>query len=317
VTEPTASIVIPTRRRPSELAACLDSLARLDYPRDRLEVVVVDDGGGTPLDDVVDGVRDRLDVVLLTQEQSGPAAARNTGARRARGELLAFIDDDCLADPGWLRRLGERFAREPELGLGGRTVNALPRNPYATASQLVITVGYDLHNADPDDARFFASNNMAFPREAFLAAGGFDETFVTAEDRELCARWRLLGRRLAYVDDAVALHASDLGPASFCRQFFRYGQGAFRFRRHELRRTGRRAPLALWFHVDLLRRAIGDRSLERRPAVVALLLVWHVANMAGFLSAWAADRPGRTIGPAVGRERDEPLGRAGPHRSGP
>jgi GT2 family glycosyltransferase len=290
---PTCSVVVPTHARPRQLAACLDALARLAYPRDRLEVVVVDDGGPVPLEQVVDSVRDRLDVTLTRQRRSGPAAARNVGARLASGELVAFTDDDCIPAPDWLRRLAARYQLDPARAFGGRTVNALPRNAYATTSQLVITVGYERNNADPEDARFFASNNLAFPRAAFLELGGFDETFTTSEDRELCARWRLSGRRLSYVEDAVVLHRSELTMPAFWRQFFHYGRGAFRYRRVQRERTGRRVPIEPSYHRELVRRALVEPSIERRLLVAGLTVLWHVANAAGFAYEWRGSRARR------------------------
>ena len=82
---PFFSVVVPTYRRPGQLAACLGALSRLDYPRDRFEVIVVNDGSPAPPQGEVEGFRDRLDVQLLRQAHAGPAAARNAGVTRARG----------------------------------------------------------------------------------------------------------------------------------------------------------------------------------------------------------------------------------------
>ena len=282
-TEPTCSIVIPTRSRPRQLSLCLEALAALDYPPDLLEVIVVADGEQNGLEGIIGATRDRFPVTLLRQGRSGPAAARNAGAERAQGELIAFTDDDCLPAPGWLQSLARRFVDEPTRAYGGRTVNALRNNPYATASQLVITVGYAHVNRNPEDARFFASNNLAFPREGFLAIGGFDTSFHTSEDRDICARWHHSGRRMSYVSDAVVVHASDLTLAGYCRQFFAYGRGAARFRRRELQRTGRRVPIEPGFYLALARHPFLDPSVRHKLLVALLLLLWHGANTAGFL----------------------------------
>src|SRR5262245_58451428 len=125
------SVVIPTHNRPRELAGCLRALADLHYPRDRYEVVVVDDGSRAPPEAIVASFRPWLDLVLLSRPHAGPGAARNAGVSRARGEYLAFTDDDCLPDPNWLTALGDRLAGSPGALVGGRTVNALPGNRYA------------------------------------------------------------------------------------------------------------------------------------------------------------------------------------------
>lgn len=84
--QPFFSIIIPTYSRPEQLVACLQSLTHLDYPRDRFEVIVVDDGSDMPLEGVVTPLRNWLEVTLLRQMNSGLGVARNTGAARAKGE---------------------------------------------------------------------------------------------------------------------------------------------------------------------------------------------------------------------------------------
>ena len=137
MTDPTPrfSIVIPTYDRPRPLSACLEAMSGLEYPRDRFEVIVVDDGSPEPPEAAAAPFRDRLDLTLLRLPHAGPATARNAGASRARGEYLAFTDDDCAPDPGWLHALAARFAAEPGGLLGGRTINRLPENPYSSASR--------------------------------------------------------------------------------------------------------------------------------------------------------------------------------------
>ncbi len=150
------SIVVPTYGRPRALAACLAALARLTYPRERFEVIVVDDGGDADLAAAVEPARERIDLTLLRCRHGGAAAARNRGAERARGRYLAFTDDDCAPEPKWLTALDARLAGFGGAALvGGRTVNALAANAYVAASQLVVDAGYAHLNADPERARFF------------------------------------------------------------------------------------------------------------------------------------------------------------------
>src|SRR5262249_16613605 len=140
---PTFTIVVPTYDRPTQLAACLGALERLEYPRDRFDVIVVDDGSPTSLRNVVEPFPERLRVELLRQANSGPAAARNAGAARARNEFLAFTDDDCTPAPDWLRQLAGRFVANPDHAIGGRVLNRLTENVYAAASQVLVAYLYD------------------------------------------------------------------------------------------------------------------------------------------------------------------------------
>jgi GT2 family glycosyltransferase len=285
---PLCSVVVPTRQRPEQLMRCLDALARLDYPRDRLEVIVVDDGGGASLESLLAPLRDRLQLKLVPQEHAGPAAARNAGAAHARGSLLAFTDDDCLPDRLWLRELATRHVEHPGRILGGRTVNALTGNRYSTTSELVLAVGYAQNNPDPDAARFFASNNLAVPATEFDAIAGFDPDFRTSEDRDLCDRSLARGATLSYVPQAVVRHAHRLTFRSFCRQHFRNGRGLWLFHRAHVRREGRRVAVEPGYYLRLLRAARELGAGFDSLALPVLVIVCQLANLAGFLWEWTS-----------------------------
>lgn len=280
---PFFSVIIPTYERPAQLASCLGALARLEYPRGRFEVVVVDDGSAVTPSALVEQFRESLDARLYAKQNAGPSSARNFGARHARGEFFAFTDDDCEPDPSWLRALAARFGRTPDRLVGGRTLNALPLNPYAETSQTIIEVVYAHFNADPEDARFFASNNLAMPAGRFREMGGFDEAFNTSEDRELCDRWLARGLLMSYEPEAVVRHSHDLTFGSLWRQHFGYGRGAWRFHHaRDARGQGRFKP-DKDFYLKLLR-APASRAPKTRAAQLTALLLWsQMANTAGFL----------------------------------
>lgn len=235
---PTYSVVVPTFQRADELARCLEALAEQTLERERFEVIVVDDGSAHPPREVVARVASALDVRLLEQPNAGPATARNAGARAARGEYVVFTDDDCRPDRGWLRAIDAAAGRRPGCAIGGRVVNALGDGIFSTASQLLIEFLYDYFNVDESGGRFFITSNLAFPTCSFHAVGGFDVSFplAAAEDRDICDRWREAGLALVYCEDAVVHHAHALGLASFCRQHFNYGRGAFHLHRARAKR---------------------------------------------------------------------------------
>jgi GT2 family glycosyltransferase len=282
------SLIIPTHARPCQLAGCLESLTFLQPPAAGFEVIVVDDGSPQPLDEVVKPYRDRLDLTLVRQSNGGPASARNTGAGAAHGRFLAFTDDDCRPAPDWLTALARRFEQTPRNLLGGRTVNQLTCNPYATASQVMIDVVYAFYNRDPEAPRFFASNNIAVPADLFWQAGGFDGQgfpLVAAEDRDFCDRWLRQGYRMTYAPEAVVLHAHDLALHSYCRQHFTYGRGALRFDRAlRARNSGRQRDDTGFLSrlPQLLREPLRQLSLGQVLMVLPLIAVSQVANAAGF-----------------------------------
>lgn len=279
---PFFSIIIPTYERPAQLASCLKRLAGLDYPRQRFEVIVVDDGSSNPPHEIAEQFRGLLDVRLLAQQNSGPAGARNFGVVYARGEFLAFTDDDCEPEAGWLRALASAIAGTPDSIVGGRTLNALTHNPYSETSQAIIEVVYEHFNANPEDARFFASNNFAVSAERFRELSGFDETFVTSEDREICARWRRCGLGLVYASEAIIYHAHHLTLRTLWRQHFGYGQGALRFHRAQAAAGGGPFKPDMAFYLKLLRSS-ASRARKIRAAQMTILLFWsQMANAVGF-----------------------------------
>jgi glycosyltransferase involved in cell wall biosynthesis len=284
--QPFFSIIVPTYARPRQVAACLQSLVHLDYPRDRFEVVVVDDGSETPPEVVVAPFHDHLNITLLTQLHAGPAAARNTGAVQAKGKFLAFTDDDCAPAHDWLQALAERFATTPDPTIGGQILNALPDNPYSTASQVLIDYLYAHYNADPNQARFFASNNLALPADRFHAIGGFDTTLPLAagEDRKFCDRWLHHGNRMIYAPEVLIYHAHPLTFRTFWRQHFNYGRGAFRFHQARARRGKRRIRLEpLSFYLNLLWYPFSQARSRQALLLTALLVMSQVASTAGFV----------------------------------
>jgi len=289
--EPFLSVVIPTHQRPAQLSCCLEALSHQNYPHDRFSVIVVDDGSSSPPSDVIRETRDRLAVDLIQQPHAGPAAARNTGAQRARGDLLVFTDDDCTPDPGWLRALASAHLETPNAALGGFTVNALAGNVYSEASQLLIDYLYACFNADPTSARFVTSNNFAVPSEAFREIGGFSTDFPLAagEDRELCDRWVAKGQSIRYVPGARVEHHHGLTPRRFLRQHFGYGRGAFQFRRARAQRGASTRVEPLRFYVDLLRYPFSRLHPRRAFMTSGLFFVSQAANAAGyFWERWMA-----------------------------
>jgi GT2 family glycosyltransferase len=275
---PLCTVVIPTRHRPQLLRECLRSIAECDYPRDRLEVLVVDDGES--LDGDFGGP---LEINVLHTPGRGPAAARNAAARTASGTILAFTDDDCRVDRDWLRVLAAPLRDAPRRAAGGHTANALHGNRWSAASQRIIDLVYAYYNADPEHARFLTTNNLAVPTEAFRDVDGFDESFRTAEDRDFCRRWLARGLEIAYVRGAVVHHAHAMTLTAFLRQHFDYGRGAFRFHREaEHARDGQlRTVLGFYGSMPRLLRENGRTG-------AADIALWQAANAAGFV--WEAAR---------------------------
>ena len=214
-----ASVVVPTYDRPQSLARCLAALARQTLP---VEVIVVHDGD--KLADQVDAVC-RSGVGLLVRiAQGGPAAARNAGAARSDREFVLFADDDCEPAPDWAERLVSALGARGDV-VAGAVVNASPRDPYATATQVI----HD-HLMEDSDEPFATTNNVGCSRQV-IGAIPFDETYpVGGEDRDWCHRVLAAGFTLEREPAALVLHRHQLTLGSFVRKHVGYGIGSQQFR---------------------------------------------------------------------------------------
>jgi glycosyltransferase involved in cell wall biosynthesis len=287
---PDFSIIIPSYNRPTQLAACLEAVILLDYPRNRYEVIVVDDGSEPPLIPLLESYLDRLPVRLLVQQNSGPAAARNNGAATARGRFLIFTDDDCRPAPDWLAALARHYRQYPvpRHAVTGKTNNGLHANIYSTASQRLIDYLYAYYNADADRARFLTSNNLAMPVECFHEAGGFNTAFHRAagEDRDFTERLLERGGQLRYDPEVILQHNHPLAFISFLNQHFNYGRAAFCF--HRLRAVRKKARITFEpfsFYINLVRYPYTHPGSQAGSMTLAVLLaVTQLVNAAGF--AW-------------------------------
>ncbi len=284
------SVIIPTLDRPEQLAVCLEALAR-EFPCDA-ETIVVSDGKGDlcpVLARFVEPLRLRL-VEATYARPVGPAAARNRGLEVACGEIVAFTDDDCRPAPGWVGKIAAGVVVSPPRAVGGTTCNGLPDNAYADAAQLVLDLLSRHDRALVSRERLLPSNNFAFPAEPLRRLGGFDESYRTAEDRELCRRWAAAGFELRRVPLALVLHDTRLGLTSFVRKFVAYGQGAARFHGSAARGSLRES---IGFHLRLpalLLPELRARTPVRAAAIVALIVLWEWANVAGFVLQLARRR---------------------------
>jgi len=198
--QPDVSVVVATRNRPDSVLRLLDALERQTLDRRRFEVVIVDDGSR---DGTAAVLRDpRVDRTLRQEPSRGPASARNLGWRAAAAPLVAFTDDDCRPEPGWLEAGLRAHAAAPDAVVQGRTqpdpgeehLLTRPRARSIRVEQL---------------GPFFETCNIFYPRPLLEHLDGFDETIPTAgsEDTDLALRSFEQGARAVFAPDALVSHA--------------------------------------------------------------------------------------------------------------
>lgn len=196
------SVVVPTYRRPAMLERCLAALAEQDIDPHLYEIIVCDDGPDDATRDTVErlkhmhsrrGLAIRYLPVTGTQ---GPAGARNRGWQAGAGTIIAFTDDDTIADPSWLRHGLD--VMEPDTAAATGTIEVpLPRHP----------TDYERDAAGLAHAEF-ATANCFVRRTVLKAVGGFDERFEAAwrEDSDLQFAIIETGGRIVRVPAAIVAH---------------------------------------------------------------------------------------------------------------
>ena len=191
------SVVVMTFNRPDPLRRCLESLAVQTLPAEAFEVIVVD-VSDRPVADVVAEFAGRVNVIHHVGPNLGVAGNRNTGVACSRAPVVAFLDDDCVADPHWLELITSEVEAQPRCLAGGLVVDPDPANAVAVTGQVITEGVHAFFNRPGEEPRFLPGLNFAVDRTRYLAVGGCDSRFgrLAAEDRDFVDRWRLAGGTL-------------------------------------------------------------------------------------------------------------------------
>src|SRR5262245_58202068 len=295
-----ASVVVCTYHGGRTLDQCRRSLRGLESPD--FEVIVVDDGS---TDDTRAILARFPEVKEIHQANSGLSAARNVGLHAATGEVVAYTDSDCFADPDWLTHLVDQLERTGAAAVGGP--NLTPEDGWLAAC-VAASPGQPTHVLESDQvAEHVPGCNMAFRRDALLTIGGFDPLYRKAgDDVDVCWRLQQSGRWITFAPGAFVWHHRRQGPRSYLRQQAGYGgaEALLRFKhpeRFNARGEGKwrgmlygAALRGLRFGRSLVHRGVFGTGLFQcvyRPgpahwAMLPSTLEWHAAAvMVAFLSA--------------------------------
>lgn len=241
---PFVSVVVVTFNRGNVIDACLDSLERQAYPGDRYEVIVVDD---CSTDDTAQIARAHQGVKVIRHEVNrGIPSARNTGLAAAKGEIVAYIDDDAVADAHWLEYLVRPFEDPKVTASGGQTFaykteyiaerylaaggygNPAPlafggsKNPlrrfWVYLKSMFVPVSIATKSTE---VQAVYGLNCAFRTATLRNVGGFDEQLLADEDSEISTRLRNSGAHIIFTPDAIIHHRHRESVIKLIRQTFR------------------------------------------------------------------------------------------------
>lgn len=258
------SVVLPTYNRKLSLLQCLENLARQTLPPDDFEVIVVVDGSTDGTSEAIRTLQFPFHLQVIDQENRGPSSARNHGAANARGEYLAFIEDDIVPEIDWLERAAALLRKDPPIDvLEGRTISASDRR--------------NIRQFDVSGIPSFIPCNLFIRRSLFSGTSGYDPEFYDhkthlyfREDADLGFRVMDAGARVVIANDVVVSHPFQFtGIRQVFRHANRYLFDPLLYRKHPIR-----------YRSMIERKAILGIRLRRVHHVVALVYVIALACLA-------------------------------------
>lgn len=219
---PKISVIVPVYNEERIVGDCLKALTGLDYPKDRLELIIIDNNSTDKSASIIRG----FDVRYFFEKRRNRSIARNTGIRAACGDYIAFTDADCIVDRDWLRRLMTGFDGGRVGGCGGRTVSYKPSNFieryldwFFFKKQFVKTGNFV---EDFFTGLIFGTHNLIFRADVLRRTGLFDEKMTASEDIDLVWRVCLHGYQVRYAPSAVVRHRRKASFTELMKEVFEY-----------------------------------------------------------------------------------------------
>ena len=217
---PGVSIIVPTFNSESTIDECLRSILELDYPKQLLEVIMID-GGST------DATTERAKAypVKLISSQLNPPAAYNLVLKTAEKEIIGLIDSDAKVEKGWLRKLVKHL-NDPKVAGASGTVETWNKDKLVPRA-----IGYELssrYRRLPNTVERVATMNLLLKKKVTMEIGGFDEALPTQYDTDIGARIANAGYRIAFDSEAICYHFHRPTLRTFFKQQYKYGQNTWK-----------------------------------------------------------------------------------------
>lgn len=200
------SIIIPAKNEETNIGSCLDSVFAIDYPRDRYEVILVDNGST----DATVEIAERRGAKVFSVPNAKISALRNFGASQAQGQILAFLDADCTVEQDWLQKTEKYFTVENVVCFGSAPqIPAKPTWIQHTWFQV------RKKREKITETQWLESMNMFVRRDVFDKIGGFNEKLITCEDVDLSYRLSEHGKILSDKNIKAVHHGEAKDLAEF------------------------------------------------------------------------------------------------------
>jgi cellulose synthase/poly-beta-1,6-N-acetylglucosamine synthase-like glycosyltransferase len=218
---PAVTVIVPAYNEAANIVACVASLRALDYPPEKLQIIVVDNGS---TDRTLEVLAATPGILALRETRPGSYAARNLALAHATGEVLCFTDADCSVDRGWVRKAVGHLG--PEVGVVAGHVELEFFDVRLSASELFEKC-FSFRQADNARNRVCVTANWTSRRDVLERFGGFDAGMRSGGDHALAARIAAAGLRVVYAPDAIVRHPARASFDELTRKRRRVIGGAF------------------------------------------------------------------------------------------
>ena len=225
---PSVTVIVPVHNGEQTIQPLLESLQKLNYDRNKVEVIVVDGNSTDKTQEIVK----KYPVKLVIEEKKGLNLARNIGIKFSNGEIIAFTDSDCIVPPNWITKIVENF-KDQKVSCVGGSAKALERDfisQYADNSIVRLMPFFTKREELKKVKPFFrhpAGCNMAFRRKVAEEVGFFDENIQYGFDEvEFADRICKAGYKMVLDPDVFVWHKHRSTLKEFLRQNFQYGKGS-------------------------------------------------------------------------------------------
>ncbi|MBU1006040.1 MAG: glycosyltransferase [Candidatus Omnitrophica bacterium] len=190
------SVIIPTYNKKSLLLKTLKCLERQTLPKNLYEILIIDDGSTDGTDGQIKKYAgENKNVKYFKKPHSGPGDSRNLGLKHARGEIIAFTDDDCVVPGKWLTNIRNSFLKNQGIaGIEGKTLTFF-RHISPLTHQVINTYSHGI----------FPTCNMAYKKDILKKIGGFDKIFKHPHDEDIDLAWNALKYGEIIFDEAVII----------------------------------------------------------------------------------------------------------------
>lgn len=228
---PFVSIVIPARNSESIIGRCLESLLKLNHPKEKYEIIIADSNST----DKTAEIAKSHGVAVVPNVGGTVCSGRNAGFKIAKGEIIAFSDSDCVMDKDWIKN-SLKYFKDPAIGgVGGPNLAPDDETEFGKAVSFIFNRA--IFSAGSINARVLKRRkevksipgcNMIFKREALQKVLPLDERLIEAEDYVMNQKIRKLGYKLFYTPDTVVWHYRRPSPKQLFKQMYRYAIGRLR-----------------------------------------------------------------------------------------